>query len=71
MVLDLEGERAGHDVKQTRAVEVSERYAIASLVEARAYLEHPTLGPRLRDCARILTDLSKPPRLTSSAASTR
>jgi uncharacterized protein (DUF1810 family) len=25
-------------------------YAIASLDEARAYLEHPLLGPRLRQC---------------------
>jgi uncharacterized protein (DUF1810 family) len=26
------------------------RYAIRSLEEARAYLQHPLLGPRLRDC---------------------
>lgn len=26
-------------------------YAIQSLHEARAYLEHPVLGPRLRECA--------------------
>ena len=31
--------------------EMSQRYAISSLEEARAYLEHPTLGPRLRACA--------------------
>jgi uncharacterized protein (DUF1810 family) len=36
---------------------MSRRYAIASLDEARAYLEHPVLGPRLAECARILTDL--------------
>jgi uncharacterized protein (DUF1810 family) len=30
-------------------------YAISSLDEARAYLRHPVLGPRLADCARILT----------------
>jgi uncharacterized protein (DUF1810 family) len=35
---------------------VSKRYAIASLDEAKAYLEHPVLGPRLIECARILTD---------------
>jgi uncharacterized protein (DUF1810 family) len=29
-------------------------YAIVSLDEARAYLAHPVLGPRLRDCARAL-----------------
>jgi uncharacterized protein (DUF1810 family) len=36
----------------------SRRYAIASLAEARAYLEHPVLGPRLRECAGILAGLS-------------
>ncbi len=33
------------------------RYAIASLDEARAYLEHPVLGPRLRECAQALLEL--------------
>jgi uncharacterized protein (DUF1810 family) len=32
------------------------RYAIASLEEARAYLEHPVLGPRLRASAQALLD---------------
>ncbi len=35
----------------------SRRYAIASLDEARAYMAHPVLGPRLIDCARILCEL--------------
>jgi uncharacterized protein (DUF1810 family) len=35
----------------------SARYAISSLAEARAYLEHPVLGPRLIECARILSEL--------------
>jgi uncharacterized protein (DUF1810 family) len=30
------------------------RYAIASLDEARAYLEHPVLGARLRQCCDLL-----------------
>jgi uncharacterized protein (DUF1810 family) len=30
------------------------RYAIADLAEARAYLAHPVLGPRLRECAAAL-----------------
>jgi uncharacterized protein (DUF1810 family) len=34
--------------------EMSRRYAIESLEEARAYLEHPVLGPRLVECARAL-----------------
>lgn len=29
---------------------MAQRYAIGSLAEARAYLEHPVLGPRLRQC---------------------
>lgn len=36
---------------------MSVRYAISSLEEARRYLAHPILGERLRDCARILTEL--------------
>lgn len=35
----------------------SRRYAISSLAEAKAYLEHPLLGPRLLECARILGEL--------------
>ena len=31
------------------------RFAIASLDEAAAYLAHPILGPRLRDCTRAVT----------------
>jgi uncharacterized protein (DUF1810 family) len=30
---------------------MAEKYAIGSLGEAHAYLEHPVLGPRLRECA--------------------
>jgi uncharacterized protein (DUF1810 family) len=32
------------------------RYAISSLDEARAYLRHPVLGPRLAVAARVLTE---------------
>jgi uncharacterized protein (DUF1810 family) len=32
----------------------SQQYAIRSLDEARAYLAHPVLGPRLRECAGLL-----------------
>jgi uncharacterized protein (DUF1810 family) len=34
--------------------EMSRRYAISSPAEARAYLDHPLLGPRLRECAEAL-----------------
>jgi uncharacterized protein (DUF1810 family) len=32
----------------------SRMYAITSLAEARAYLEHPVLGPRLAECAQVV-----------------
>ncbi len=31
--------------------EMSRYYSVASLDEARAYLAHPVLGPRLRECS--------------------
>ena len=37
--------------------ETSRRYAIPSLEEARRYLAHPILGERIRECARVLTEL--------------
>jgi uncharacterized protein (DUF1810 family) len=36
----------------------SRQYAISSLDEARAYLDHPVLGRRLRECAGILAGLT-------------
>jgi uncharacterized protein (DUF1810 family) len=36
---------------------MSKRYAISSVDEARRYLAHPVLGPRLEECAGILVDL--------------
>ncbi len=33
---------------------MSGHYAIASLAEARAYLAHPVLGSRLRECASLV-----------------
>lgn len=33
---------------------MSRRYAIGSLDEARAFLQHPVLGPRLLECARAM-----------------
>ena len=33
---------------------MSQRYAISSLDEARAYLADPLLGPRLRECAQAV-----------------
>jgi uncharacterized protein (DUF1810 family) len=36
---------------------MSRTYAIASLEEARAYLEHPLLGARLLQCTQIVAEL--------------
>ncbi|HJV87706.1 MAG TPA: DUF1810 domain-containing protein [Noviherbaspirillum sp.] len=36
---------------------MAQRYAISSLQEAKAYLAHPVLGARLRECARIVAGL--------------
>ena len=33
---------------------MAQRYGIASLAEARAYLAHPVLGPRLRECCALM-----------------
>ena len=41
--------------------EMSRRYAISSLAEAREYLDHPVLGPRLLDCALAVTNHSGVP----------
>jgi uncharacterized protein (DUF1810 family) len=37
---------------------MAQEFAIASLAEAKAYLAHPVLGPRLVECADALTTLS-------------
>jgi len=37
---------------------MARRFAISSLDEARAYLAHPVLGPRLRECAALVTAIN-------------
>ncbi len=37
--------------------EMAQRYAISSREEAEAYLNHPILGPRLRECTGIVNTL--------------
>ena len=39
---------------------MSRTYAISSLEEARAYLQHPVLGPRLRECAAAIVASGAP-----------
>jgi uncharacterized protein (DUF1810 family) len=36
--------------------DMSRRFAVSSLEEAKAYLEHPVLGPRLRECAGLVVE---------------
>ena len=37
--------------------EMAMRYAISGREEARAYLDHPVLGPRLKECAAIVVEM--------------
>jgi uncharacterized protein (DUF1810 family) len=39
---------------------MSQLYAIANLDEARTYLAHPILGPRLRDCTQLTLAARRP-----------
>jgi uncharacterized protein (DUF1810 family) len=40
---------------------MARRYAIRSLAEARAYLEHPLLGRRLSDCTDLVLEIEGRP----------
>jgi uncharacterized protein (DUF1810 family) len=40
---------------------MARKYAISSIEEARAYLEHPILGDRLSECTGLVTDLKDRP----------
>ena len=39
--------------------DMAQRYAIQSMAEAQAYLAHPVLAGRLRECCQILLDLEE------------
>ena len=39
---------------------MAEHYGISSLAEARAYLAHPVLGPRLDLCTRMVLEIEAP-----------
>jgi uncharacterized protein (DUF1810 family) len=56
-----EGQKRGHWMwfvfPQLRGLghsQMATRFAISSLQEAEAYLKHPVLGPRLRECTRLV-----------------
>ena len=50
---------------------MSIRFAIASLDEAKAYLAHPVLGPRLIECAKLALDARSRPRAPSLGRPTK
>jgi uncharacterized protein (DUF1810 family) len=37
--------------------QMARKFAISSLAEARAYLAHPILGPRLTECTRLVNEV--------------
>ena len=37
---------------------MAQKFAIGSLNEAKAYLQHPVLGPRLRACTQLVLDVN-------------
>jgi uncharacterized protein (DUF1810 family) len=39
---------------------MAQRYAIGSIDEARAYVAHPLLGPRLRECSALVLAAGEP-----------
>lgn len=36
----------------------AQTFAMTSLEEAKAYLQHPVLGPRLRECTQLVLDVN-------------
>jgi uncharacterized protein (DUF1810 family) len=59
-----DGKKRGHwmwfifpQIKGLGHSSLAQKFAISSRGEAAAYLSHPTLGPRLRECAQLVTCL--------------
>ena len=57
-----QGRKASHwmwfifpQIKGLGSSTMANKFAIASRAEAQAYLEHAVLGPRLRECTRLVT----------------
>jgi uncharacterized protein (DUF1810 family) len=57
-----EGQKTGHwmwyifpQIEGLGTSRLAQKFAISSLEEATAYLEHPILGPRMRESARLVT----------------
>ena len=66
VVLELQkGAKTGHwmwfvfpQIRGLGQSETARFYALSSLEEARAYLEHPILGARLRECTGLVNGIS-------------
>ena len=59
------GHKSGHwmwfvfpQLRGLGSTATADRFGIASLDEARAYLRHPVLGPRLRECCILLVSVA-------------
>jgi uncharacterized protein (DUF1810 family) len=59
-----QGRKTGHwmwfifpQLKGLGISSTAQYYGIASLAEARSYLDHPLLGPRLIECTQIVTSI--------------
>jgi uncharacterized protein (DUF1810 family) len=37
----------------------AQKFAMTSLEEAKAYLQHPVLGPRLRECTQLVLNVDR------------
>jgi uncharacterized protein (DUF1810 family) len=46
--------------------DMAQHFAISGRAEAEAYLAHPTLGPRLRQCTELVNQVPTDPALLSS-----
>jgi len=58
------GRKVGHwiwfifpQIKGLGHSSMSQYYAIGSFAEAEVYLQHPILGPRLRECTRLVNSV--------------
>ncbi len=59
-------------VKGLGTSEMARYFGLDGLAEATAYLEHPVLGPRLRECTAVVNGLGPATTVvTSSACRTR
>lgn len=58
------GEKSSHwiwfifpQIKDLGHSGTAQKFAITSLEEAKAYLQHPILGPRLRECTQLVLNV--------------